>query len=336
MLENLGFVTSRSGSLLVIDTGYLGIWSHNRAPLLPDHILDSAEATKNANAFVDLKIEGADAEHAGRLLGMSPDPLYVFDQPADHAELRERLQALCKEHKLDANFRVISPRIAHLKRVALALEQGGAGEIQFHGVSAVVLGGVPTNCQIAVLGERMAEPDHFQWKTVFLQCRKDTSITHHEKIGHVGVDYARLLVADVAAIGMWKHEESLDGLADFVFWGRDAADAAEKVGAPELTEGNFGWTDLHEKDALKRAAEVQTYVERRNLKVAVDCRPHSHHWQVMKGTRESSTESGMTEIDGMTVCNFMTTWGDGLFEVYRDLNEVGELVQVRIELSEGA
>lgn len=336
ILEDLGFVTSRSGILLVIDTGYLGIWSHDQAPSLPDHTFDSAEALESANSFVDLKIEGADAEHAGRLLDMSHHPLYVFDQPADHAELSDRLQALCKEHKLDANFRVISPRIAHRKRVALALEQGGAGEIQFHGVSAVVLGGVPTNCQIAVLGERMAEPDHFQWKTVFLQCRKDTSITHHEKIGHVGVDYARLLVADVDAIGMWKHEESLDGLADFVFWGRDAADVAEKVGAPELTEGNFGWTDLREKDALKRAAEVQTYVERGNLKVAVDYRPHSHHWQVMKGTRENSTESGMTEIDGMTVCNFMTTWGDGLFEVYRDLNEAGELVQVRIELSKEA
>jgi hypothetical protein len=29
----------------------------------------------------------------------------------------------------------------------------------------------------------------------------------------------------------------------------------------------------------------------------------------------------------------MTTWGDGLFEVYRDMNEAGDLVQVRIELS---
>ena len=42
----------------------------------------------------------------------------------------------------------------------------------------------------------------------------------------------------------------------------------------------------------------------------------------------------MTEIDGMTVCNFTTTWGDGMFEVHRDLNEAGELVQVRIELAQ--
>ena len=53
----------------------------------------------------------------------------------------------------------------------------------------------------------------------------------------------------------------------------------------------------------------------------------------MKGARDSSTESGMAEIGGMTVYNFMTTWGDGLFEVYRDMNEAGDLVQVRIEFS---
>jgi len=333
MLEELGFVTSRSGTLLVIDTGYLGIWSHDRAPLLPDYILDSAEATEKANSFVDLKIEGADAERAGRLLEMSRHPLYVFDQPADHSELEDRLKALCKQHGLDASFRVISPRIAHRKRVALALERGGAGEIQFHGVPAVAIGCIPINCRIAVLGERMAAPDHFQWKTVFLQWRKETSITRSDKIGNVGVDNARLLVADIDAVGMWKHEEPLDGLADFVFWGRDAADVAKRVRAPELAEGNFGWTDLREKDAIERGAEVRGYVEQKNLRLADDYRPHSHHWQVMKGARDSSTESGMAEIGGMTVCNFMTTWGDGLFEVYRDMNEAGDLVRVRIELS---
>jgi len=35
-LEQLGTVTTRFGGLIVIDTGYLGIWSHNAAPVLPD------------------------------------------------------------------------------------------------------------------------------------------------------------------------------------------------------------------------------------------------------------------------------------------------------------
>ena len=39
----------------------------------------------------------------------------------------------------------------------------------------------------------------------------------------------------------------------------------------------------------------------------------------------------MTEVEGVKVCNFMTTWGDGVFEVHRDLGNSGELVQIRIE-----
>jgi hypothetical protein len=38
------------------------------------------------------------------------------------------------------------------------------------------------------------------------------------------------------------------------------------------------------------------------------------------------------ELEGTTVCNFMTTWGDGLFEVHRDLTERGDLVQIRVEM----
>jgi hypothetical protein len=32
--EQLGFVTCPSGVLIVIDTGYLGIWSHDQPPML--------------------------------------------------------------------------------------------------------------------------------------------------------------------------------------------------------------------------------------------------------------------------------------------------------------
>lgn len=52
-----------------------------------------------------------------------------------------------------------------------------------------------------------------------------------EKIGSVSVDYARLLVADVDALGSWKHDECLSGLADFVFWGADAEQAARALDA---------------------------------------------------------------------------------------------------------
>jgi hypothetical protein len=37
-------------------------------------------------------------------------------------------------------------------------------------------------------------------------------------------------------------------------------------------------------------------------------------------------------LDGVKICNFMTTWDDGRVQVYRDLDSSGELVQIRIEM----
>ena len=56
--EKLGFVTCKSGVLIVIDTGYLGIWSHDRVPTSPEGGLDTPESTEHANTAVDLNIVG--------------------------------------------------------------------------------------------------------------------------------------------------------------------------------------------------------------------------------------------------------------------------------------
>jgi hypothetical protein len=331
--EEIGFVTSRSGVLIVIDTGYLGIWSHDRPPTLPDGVLSSEEATERSNSFIDLLIVGPDAERAGRMLAMSCHPLYVFDQPPEHGELQHKLSELARIHNLDADLRVISPRIAHRRRVDLALEQGGTGAMQFHGVPAVVVGDVPIARPLRVLGERMPQPEQDRWRCVFVQCRHQTPIVRSEKVGDVGVDYARLLIADVDALGVWQHERSLDGLADFVFWGRDADQAAGKLASPPVQNEGYGWKDLPEEIAKERGLAVEAYRDQKGLKFATDYRPHSHHWRVMEPSRISPTESGTTEIAGVTVLNFMTTWGDGVFAVHRDLSATGELVQLRIELA---
>jgi hypothetical protein len=332
--QKLGFVTCQSGVLIVIDTGYLGIWSHDRPPVLQEGVLGSDEATERANRFVDLRIVGADAEQAGRLLGMSWHPLFIYDQPVEHPELRQKLGELTRAHRLDAGFEVISPRVPHRRRVDLALQQGnGAGEILFHGIWASVIGDIPTAVPLPIMGKRCSGPNNDRWERVSIECRPQLEVARSEMVGSVGVDYARLLVADVDALGSWKHEESLDGLADYIFWGRDAEKAAQALGAPRVEPEDFGWIDVPEDFAQEHRLKVEEYKEERSLKFATDYRPHSHHWRVMKPTRESSTESGTTEVGGVTVCNFMTAWGDGLFEVYRELGEGGELVRVRIELA---
>jgi hypothetical protein len=333
--EQLGFVTCPSGVLIVIDTGYLGIWSHNRAPILPDGALETDEARAGANTFVDLRVAGADAEQAGRMLDMSSHPLFIYDQPPDHPELDKKLADLVSKHGLDAHFEVISPRIPHRQRVNQAIQQGdGAGEILFHGVWAAVVGDVPTSIPLAVFGQRLGRQEKERWEKVLIECRPQTPIARSERVGSVGVDYARLLVADVDALGAWQHEKSLDGLADYVFWGREAEQVAHALNAPRLGPNEFGWRDVPEDLAHGHGVEVEEYKERQALKLGTDFRPHSHHWRVMEPTRNSPTESGMTEVGGATLCNFMTSWGDGLFDVYRDVGESGRLVQLRIEFCE--
>jgi len=299
---------------------------------MPDGALSTAEETAQANSFVDLRIVGSDAEQAGKLLEMSWHPLYVYDQPLDHPELQQKLDTVVRKNRLDARFEVITQRVPHRERVNLAIKQGrGAGEVQFHGVWAVAVSGVPTTQPIPVLAER-SNSDRYRWRHVVATCRPEMRIARQEKVGVVGVDYARLVIADVDALGEWRHEESLDGLADYVFWGRDADKVATALGAPPLESGEFGWMNLPEEAAREHGLAVEHYRDEHSVKLAGDYRPHSDHWRVMTPTRKSATESATTEVGGTTVCNFMTTWGDGVFDVYRDLAESGELVQVRIEL----
>jgi hypothetical protein len=332
VLEQLGVVTTRSGMLIVIDTGYLNLWSHDQRPVMPEGSLGTEAAIERANSFVDLRIVGSDAERAGRLLDMSWHPLYVYDQPPDHLELEGKLSELVRKSRLDARFEILPQRVPHRQRVELAIQQGtGAGEVQFHGVWAVAVDGVPKSQPVRVLGERSASYAD-RWKRVLIDCRPHAQVAKTEMVGLVAVDYARILIADVDALGVWRHEESLDGMADYVFWGRDAEQVASTVKAPQLESGEFGWIDVAEDTARERGLAVESYRDLHSLKLAGDYRPHSHHWRLMTPTRKSATESATMELAGTTMCNFMTTWGDGLFEVHRDLTESGDLAQIRVEL----
>jgi hypothetical protein len=332
VIEQLGVVTTRSGVLIVIDTGDLSLWSHDHKPVLPADVLDTEEATARANSFVDLKIVGPDAERAGRVLDMSWHPLYVYDQPPDHLDVRNKFEEVVRQNRLNACLEVIAERVPHRTRVNLAIQQGnGAGEVQFHGIWSVAVSGVPTGRPISVLAER-SESVKDRWHRVVIACRPQMRIGRSERVGIVAVDYARLLIADVDALAAWQHEESSDGLADYLFWGHDAHLVASAVGAPQLESGEYGWLNLPVEVAQERGLAVEGYSDEHSVKVAGEYRPHSDHWRVMTLTRTSETESATIELAGTKVCNFMTTWGDGLFEVHRDLSEFGELVQIRIEM----
>jgi hypothetical protein len=320
----LGEVTAPSGTLLVVDAGYLGLWCHDRPPHIPKGALGDAELEHKANDSVDLRIEGPDAEKAGTSFHRQWHPGYLYDIPRDALP---SLEASFRRHVLmqhwKAHLVILPERVTHLHRVELALQHGqGAGYVQISGLGCIAVGEALQDRAFEVVGERK-EPG--RWRSVTVECRPGLTVAKTEVLGQVMVDRARLLVGDVDALGAWVHEASLDGKADVVFWGAEAEKAAGKLGAPLTPEGVHGWVDLPLEEAEVRAEKLQG--------VTVDFRPHSHHYQLMAQVRATESESGTLTVGGARMCGFMTTWGDGMFPVLRELGPGGELVRIRIELS---
>ncbi len=329
----LGTVIAPSGKLLIIDAGLLGMWSHDGAPLLSEGILPD-DVTTRANECVDATIVGADAEKVGRELDRQWNPRFIYDVSRDQAkELAAQVEQLATTQRLDAHVEICAERVSHRRRADHALEHGnGAGEVQFHGVWAGVVSGIPQG-ELRVIAERMPkdDPDAGRLRTITLVA-SDRAVAKSERFAYAGVDWARLMFVDLDAVGLWKHETPMDGLADFAFWGRDAAVVAARTNAVELEPGVFGWRDQAVQAAVDRGMEVEQVREREQLKFATDFRPHSHHYQLMQQVRASSTESGIVTIGDARACGFATTWGDGIFDLYRNLDAEGRLVSVRIEL----
>ncbi len=200
-------------------------------------------------------------------------------------------------------------------------------------VPVVEVEGVPANVSLDVHGAWSSEAE-FEgcWDWVAVVISADADIATSERVGMAIVDWARLLIADASAVESWSHIQPVDGLADLVLWGRDARLLADAIHAPELGEGQFGWTDMEAEDCYGRALAAAHKRQEAGWLLAIDYRPHSHHFQLLEQLRRSATESATLGIGAAQVCLFFTSWGDGGFPVFRDLDADGNLVRVRIQL----
>ena len=91
VLVRIGEITVPSGSVLIRDTGYLYLWNHDRSPIYPEGYGMKPESVAYANTSVELRIDGADAERAGKLLERQWHPRYLFDIPRDSVPAFEEL-----------------------------------------------------------------------------------------------------------------------------------------------------------------------------------------------------------------------------------------------------
>ncbi|MBV1945932.1 hypothetical protein [Streptomyces sp. BV129] len=329
----LGEISCPSGTLVVVDGGHLGLWSGERSPAEIDPALlgaDDPETAEEVADSVDFAVVGPDASAAARSFGRQPGAM-LHDIPASRAaELVGAFEEHCRAGGLDARLEALPSREPHARRARRTAAEGGGSFLMF-GIPVVAVEGVPRDRRLPVLATRTGNGPHWSEITVRTsEAPAETSVP----LGHIGVDWARVLFGDVDALNTWQHDEPVDGLADVAFWGAAADEAALAFATPELGEpgepGIRGWTGLAVAEAMEKAHAVQSWARENGRRLMVDFRPHSHHWQVMRRIRASELESGTVDIGAARLLCAMTTWGDGYFPLSADLDASGELVAVRL------
>ena len=197
---------------------------------------------------------------------------------------------------------------------------------------AIVKADVPTDRPLAVVGHRVGSGHYSScWDRVVVKLASGVA-THAKKLGEAGVDFARLVLMDHAALDEWTHEDTLDGLADVVFWGRDAAAAAKASNAKSLKEG-YGWTNLSLDVAEEKALEVDKLKAANKWQMMIDFRPHSHHFYALAEARKNKQGAGTIDVGDAKVCLFFTSWGDGVYPIFVDLDDDNRPLQLRVQLN---
>ncbi|WP_200211070.1 hypothetical protein [Micromonospora coerulea] len=323
----LGEVTCPSGQLVLMDGGYLGLWSGDRAP----------EDVRQPDVVpaVDFEVVGRDADAAARSFDrQSGRTLYDIPQHGV-AEFNSLFDHHCRERGFDASLRAFPRQVPHRDRVRRAVAEGDP-DFLISGVPVIAVGGLPTSGALPVTASRDSD---WGW-THFRIVVSDEPVVGIRHLGKIGVDWARLVFADADALSAWVHDDPIDGLADVVFWGRHETDIAAEFDATRTGtpgEDHYGWLNLPVAEAYAKAVALN---DRRSTasdrKFAFDFRPHSHHWRVMADVRASENEAATIDVGGASIMFAMTSVGDGLFPVYVELDAAGALaaIQVRIHGTE--
>lgn len=197
---------------------------------------------------------------------------------------------------------------------------------------ALVIAAVPVKKALPVFGRRVGVGRFAKcWDHVAVRLSAEP-VAHTKKLGEAGVDFARLMLIDHTALDAWVHEDSLDGKADLMFWGRDAALAARRITAPATVEG-YGWTNLTVAAATAKWDQLERVKAENHWLLASDLRPHSHHFHVLAAARASNQGAGAISVGGAEALLFFTSWGDGVFPIFLDSDADDRPVQIRIQLA---
>ncbi|MEU4690282.1 hypothetical protein [Actinoplanes sp. NPDC023714] len=322
----LGEITCPSGELVLMDSGRLGLWS---GELSPDETAEPGTV-----AAADFEIAGPDALAAARSFDRQSGR-YLYDIPQHGvAKVHAQFQEHCAEHGLQATLRLFPRRVPHRERLRRALKTG-ARDFLVAGFPAVPVGDLPADRPLPVT----ATPGPKGWREIQIWMGAGTPV-ETRRLGDIHVEEERFVFADVGALCSWVHEETLDGLADLVFWGRDEELIAAEFRAGRtgiLADDPYGWTDLPDEEAYQLAVRLQHRQHAEpQADFAFDFRPHSHHWQALAGIRGSIHDAAVVTAGDADILVARTSVGDGAFPVRLDLDAAGKPAAIRIDLPQSA
>jgi hypothetical protein len=309
----LGEITCPSGALVLLDGGYLGLWSGERT----------------GGRAVDFEVHGPDAAAAARTFDRGPG-LALYDVPAHWATgFAAMFRRHCAERGLEATLTARPRQIPHRERARRAIAAGDP-EFPLMGVPVVPVGGVPPDRPLRVT----ATPAEYGWQAIVIAL-SDHAPVARRPYGGIGVDNARLACADADALSAWVHDDPLDGRADLLVRGPDGPEAAPDA-APMPGDSAQGWLDLPFDEAVSRALDLEEFAERHpDRRFAVDLRPHSHQWQLMSRVRASPVEAATLDVGGATLLVAMTTTDDGVLPVELATDAAGAPAEIRIVIRAG-
>jgi hypothetical protein len=330
--QKLGEITCPSGVLVVVDLGYMELWSgrNEPAPRL-DEIADPEDKAKAASRG-DYFLAGKDAAEVARLADYSGFGFFYDRSQQGIETIAAEIATLTRQHGLDAHVEREPRQISHRERAQRVADLGG-GDFGMEGpwVGAV---GTPPNQPLTVRGRRHDYRGNVgvRWAEVSIEVSQEPVESSH-RAGDVAVDHGMILLGDADALGRWQHVEPLDGLYDVAFWGLVGEAVSGSLAAPPLHDG-WGWRDIGSEEAKQRLQQVRSWLgpDGPTGRLVLELRPHSHFYRVMEQIRSGPPEVGGLTLDGAALLGLSTSWGDGLFPIWVDRDKAGAVVAIRLEL----
>lgn len=207
----LGSIKCPSEILVVLDVGYLWLWSGSSAP--QPHFDGSEDAKTQAaiQSMRDYRIVGPDAVRTAEIANMIAinSSRFIYDLPEPGRDaLLARINDAAYRNGLDAHVEQEVSRVPHRVRAQRAAHLGG-GDFFMEGPLVVALGGIP-NHPLPVTAERIDFGGNVgsRWGEVTVTVKAGRA-QGSQLVGYFGVDYGMALLGDLDALGDGRIEGDL-------------------------------------------------------------------------------------------------------------------------------